>query len=386
MKIGDLGEFALIEKIKAILPSGGPGVLVGIGDDVAVLSMAAPQAAASATPAPAGPAAPVPATANADPAANAVAGAGADETVWLATCDVQVEGSHFLRSAIDPRDLGHKVLAVNLSDVASAGGKPRFALVSLGLPKDLEVAFVEGLYEGLREEAGRFGVEIVGGNISSVRHGLFIDLFLLGEAKKSEVLLRSGARPGDRILVTGSLGDAAAGVALLLDPGLGAATNTGYEDYYLRAARRRDRPEPRVREGLIIGAAKKASAMIDLSDGLSGDLGHIFERSGVSARIVAADLPVARENRALSLAAKGDEWHFALHGGEDYELLFTCPPDSAAMLAASIREATGTLVTDIGAITKAGEPAQLVLPDGRIIGLGGGGWDHFARTTGGEKR
>ena len=360
MRVGELGEFALIDRIKAILPSGGPGVLVGIGDDVAVLA----------------------------------ADNGEGGKVWLATCDVQVEGSHFLRDSISPRDLGHKVLSVNLSDVASAGGRPRFALVSLGLPKDLEVSFVEGLYEGLREEAGRFGVEVVGGNISSVRHGLFIDLFLLGEADRREVVLRTGAKPGDRILVTGSLGDAAAGVALLLDPGLRDAIepspskaddSRGSGDYALVAARRRDRPEPRVREGQLIGASRLASAMIDLSDGLAGDLGHIFERSGVSARIVAERLPVALENRRLSLAAKGDEWHFALHGGEDYELLFTCPPESATALASSIRDATGTPVVDIGEITEAGRPAELVLPDGRIVGLGGGGWDHFAAAMTGGK-
>lgn len=355
MKVGELGEFALIDRIRTILPTGGPGVLVGIGDDVAVLSMDEGRA-------------------------------GAGGRVWLATCDVQVEGSHFLRDSIEPRDLGHKVLAVNLSDIASAGGSPRYALVSLGLPKDLEVSFVEGLYEGLREEAERFGVEVVGGNISSVRHGLFIDLFLLGEAERSEVVLRSGARPGDRILVTGSLGDAAAGVALLLDPGLLAAASPSLRDYAPRAVRRRDRPEPRVREGRIIGASKQASAMIDLSDGLAGDLGHVFERSGVSARIVAERLPVARENRELSLASKGDEWHFALHGGEDYELLFTCSPATAASLAASIREATGTPVAEIGEIIEAGRPAELVLPDGRVVGLGEGGWDHFAQSKNGGKR
>ena len=343
MKIGELGEFGLIERVAGILPRGGPDVLVGIGDDVAVLR-------------------------------------GNEGRVWLATCDVQVEGSHFLRDSIAPRDLGAKALAVNLSDVASAGGRPRYALVSLGLPRELEASFIEELYEGLREEAARFGVDVVGGNMSSVRHGLFIDIFLLGEAEEERVLLRSGARPGDRILVTGSIGDAAAGVALLLDPGLRAANGYGES-----AARRRDRPEPRVREGMLIGASGLATAMIDLSDGLAGDLGHLFERSGVSARIEASALPVVPENRLLALAAGRDEWHYALHGGEDYELLFTCRPENAARLAREVREATGTPVADVGEILEGGRKPEFLLPDGGVARLGSGGWDHFAAAKEGEQ-
>jgi len=352
MTVGELGEFALIRVLRDLLPPGGPDVLVGIGDDVAVLD----------------------------------GGGGEDGRVWLATCDVQVEGVHFLRDAIHPRDLGRKALAVNLSDVASAGGTPRFALVSLGLPKDLDVAYVTGIYEGLREEAGRFGVEVVGGNLSGVRQGLFLDLFLLGEAPRREVVLRSGARPGDRILVTGTLGDAAAGVALLVgldgkrpvhDGQGGSGAPPVPAEYALRAARRRDRPEPRVREGQVIGASRLATAMIDVSDGLAGDLGHLVRSSGVVARIEAARLPVAPENRQLARALTGDEWHFALHGGEDYELLFTCPPQAAGVLAERVRQATGTLVSDIGEVLEAGSPGGLLLPDGTLADLGGGGWDHF---------
>ncbi|HUX37696.1 MAG TPA: thiamine-phosphate kinase [Rectinemataceae bacterium] len=344
MTIGEIGEFALIDRIRKLLPLPGEDVVVGIGDDVAVLKADA-------------------------------------ERVWLATCDVQVEGSHFLRAAIDPVDLGHKALAVNLSDVASAGGRPRFALVSLGLPRDLDLAFIEGLYEGLRAEAEPLGVDIVGGNISSVRHGLFIDIFLLGEAPRDEVVLRSGARPGDRILVTGSLGDAAAGVALLLDPSLEMEAA-----YASRARVRRDRPSPRVREGRLIGAAKTATAMIDLSDGLAGDLGHLCEKSAVSARIFASALPVEAANRTFSASAKGDEWHLALHGGEDYELLFTSPPDKAGRLAEEIRKATGLRVTEIGEILEAGQAPEFVLPDGKTVGFGGGGWDHFSIVKGRVER
>jgi len=336
MKIEELGEFGLIERIRAALPEPGPNVVVGIGDDVAALEASA-------------------------------------ESVWLATCDVQVEGAHFLRDAITPRGLGRKSLAINLSDIASAGGIPRYALVSLGLPPGLEAEFIDELYAGLREEAGSFGVDIVGGNISKSRLGMFIDVFLLGETVRENIVLRSGASVGDRIMVTGSLGDAAAGVALLLDPSLSVE-----ESYAMSARARRDTPTPRVREGALIGALRQASAMIDVSDGLAGDLRHICEKSGVSARLRADKLPVDPANRELAGRSHGDEWHFALHGGEDYELLFTAAPGRAERLADRISAETGTPVSVIGEIIPAGQPAELVLPDGSVVALEKTGWDHFA--------
>ncbi len=335
MKIDELGEFGLIDRIRRTLPAPGRDVLAGIGDDVAVLRAAA-------------------------------------DRVWLATCDVQVEGSHFIREAISPRDLGRKALAINQSDIASAGGAPRFALISLGLPRELSVEFVDELYAGLRDQAGAFGTEIVGGNISSARFALFVDVFLLGEAPRENVVLRSGARAGDRVLVTGTLGDAAAGVALLLNRAL-----TTSDSYAGIARTRRDTPQPRVREGQLIGASHLATAMIDVSDGLASDLGHICEQSGVSARLDAARLPVAAENRALALAARGDEWHFALHGGEDYELLFTSPASQAEELAGQITRETGTRVSIIGELLPSGQPRELVLPDGRTVPLEARGWDHL---------
>ena len=335
MRIDEFGEFGLIDRIQRALPAPGDRVIVGIGDDVAVLR------------------------------------ADADR-VWLATCDVQLEGAHFLRDAIAPRDLGRKALAINLSDIAATGGAPRFALVSLGLPSDLDVDFVDQLYAGLRAEAESFGVDIVGGNISRARLGVFIDIFLLGDAPRENVLLRSGARAGDQILVTGTLGDAGAGVALMLD----AALRTT-DEYAAIARARRDTPTPRVREGQLIGAAHTATAMLDISDGLASDLGHICERSNVGARVFAEKLPVADENRALAREAREDEFALALHGGEDYELLFTAPAASADALAEQITRETGTHVSIIGEILPASEGRQLVLPDARVVPLEARGWDHF---------
>ena len=244
--------------------------------------------------------------------------------------------------------------------------------MSLGLPRGLEADFVDELYAGLREEGGEYGVDIVGGNISRSGLGIFIDVFLLGEAIRENLVLRAGAAPGDRIMVTGTVGDAAAGVALLLDHGLTAGAA-----YTATARARRDCPTPRVREGALIGSLRLASAMIDVSDGIAGDLRHICEKSGVSVRVRAEKLPVSPENRALSRAARGDEWHFALHGGEDYELLFTAAPGRAEQLAQRITAETGTPVSVIGEIVTGGEPPELVLPDGSVVPLEESGWDHF---------
>jgi thiamine-monophosphate kinase len=335
MRIDQLGEFGLIDRIQRALPASGPGVLVGIGDDVAVLE------------------------------------AGCDR-VWLATCDIQVEGSHFLRERITPQDLGHRALAVNLSDIAATGGKPRYALISLGLPQDLPVEFIDGLYQGLSAEASQYGVNLVGGNISRSRLGMFIDIFLLGEAAREDILLRSGARSGDKILVTGTVGDAAAGVALLLDDNL--KTTKSYANI---ARMRRDTPTPRVHEGQWIGAVHKATAMIDVSDGLAGDLGHICDKSGTGVRLYADQLPVSEANRALAATVHNDEWYFALHGGEDYELLFTVPEAQAQDLCTKVTAETGTPVSIIGEITPKEAGQHLVLPDGRVVSLEVQGWDHF---------
>ncbi len=339
MKIDQLGEFGLIDRIQSALPQPGRDVMVGIGDDVAVLR-------------------------------------AGGERVLLATCDVQVEGTHFLRDAISPRDLGRKALAINLSDIAATGGTPRFALISLGLPRDLAVEYVDELYAGLRIEAERYGVDIVGGNISGSPSGLFVDITLLGEAMPENVVLRSGAQVGDQILVTGTLGDAAAGVAMLLDPAL-----TTTEAYAAAARARRDTPTPRVKEGIWIGASHMATAMVDISDGLAGDLGHLCERSGVGARLLAQNLPITRANRDLAQVARGSELYFGLHGGEDYELLFTARPAQAAALATQITDQTGTPVSIIGEILPEGEGMQLVLADGQVQPLRVRGWDHFKEAV-----
>lgn len=335
MRIADIGEFALIERLHGLVAVERPDVIVGIGDDVAVLSV--------------------------------------DGDQWLlATVDCQVEDVHFLRRAITPAQLGQRALAINLSDLAAMGGRPLFALVSLGLPSALDVVWVEELYHGLDHEARRHGVAIVGGNMTRSPGGIWIDVTVLGQVRRDEVVLRSGARPGDLVLVTGQLGAAAAGLQLLLDPELTRVVGDPEP-----ALTRHFTPTPRLVEAGVIARLRQATAMIDLSDGLSSDIGHICEQSGVGVRLWAAALPIAPAARAIAAARGEPPWNIALAGGEDYELCFTAPPDAAASLAAAIQEQTGALVTVVGEILPAEAGRWLRLPEGDAIPLAPRGWEHF---------
>lgn len=335
MQISDLGEFGLIERIRSRIPGYGPDVLVGIGDDVAVLKPAE----------------------------------GHD---LLATCDIQIEGVHFLRDKITPYQLGRKAAAINLSDIAAKGGRPRYFLISLALPADLPVEFVDELYRGLLDAARQASAEIVGGNLSRSLGGIVVDVTLLGEVKPDHLLLRSGAQVGDRILVTGSLGRSAAGLALLLHPEVQIPATQAQEVLESHLT-----PTPRSEEGLVIGRTQAATAMIDLSDGLASDVGHLCDASQVGACIEGGRVPISEATRAVAAQVGQDPLRLALCGGEDYELLFTAPPDRASELAVTVQRETGIPVTDIGEIVPASEGRTLVLSDEVRVPLTPGGWDHF---------
>ncbi len=335
MKISALGEFPLIERVAQRLPPYRKDVRVGVGDDVAVLELD-------------------------------------DQTYQLATCDIQVEGAHLLRHSISPYQLGRKAAAINLSDIAAKGGTPQHFLVSLAVPPDTEVSWVEALYDGLREEASRYDADIVGGNLSKTDGPIVVDVFLLGQVRQEEALLRSGARAGDVVLVTGCLGESAAGLALVLQPDLGVERE---EAEQLLAAH--FTPTPRIWEGRAIASRRRATAMVDLSDGLSSDIGHICDESDVGVRVWAERLPVSGATRRVAELTGRVDWALALQGGEDYELCFTAPPEVERELVAAVREATGTEVTSIGEVLPDEAGRWVQLPDGREIPLKPEGWDHF---------
>jgi thiamine-monophosphate kinase len=297
--------------------------------------------------------------------------AGLDTVI---TADLLVEGVDFdlERFGTSPRDLGHKALAVSLSDVAAMGARPLMCMLSVGVPRARwESDFLEQLYKGVRALAVRHGVSIIGGDISRTPRHVVIDSIVLGETKRGRAVLRSGARPGDYIFVTGALGGAAAGLKVLQD---GAPSNEadGRSRARRRLIRRQVHPEPRVEWGRLLGERRLATSLIDLSDGLSSDLAHLCGESGTGASVEAALLPFDSSLKAAGFD-EADALALALDGGEDFELLFTARPRDASKLPAQVG---GVRVTRIGEVTKERGRLKLIR-DGRAAPLKPGGFQHF---------
>ena len=301
----DLGERALIQRITARLAA--PAwVVVGPGDDAAVVE---PQR----------------------------------RTLDVLTTDAQVEGVHFDHRFMPPDAIGHRALAVNLSDLAAMGARPRVALLSLVLPGALDVSVVDGLMDGMLRVADAHRVAIVGGNISRSPGPMMIDVTAVGSIGRRRVLTRRGARPGDIVYVTGTIGDAAAGLESLR---AGADVQVGpTEQRFLY-------PEARVRAGMLLASNRAATACMDLSDGLADGVRQIAEASGVGIAIDAERLPVTEDVRRWHETHGRRPLDAALAGGDDYELLFTVRPTHQGRLRA-VKRLLGTLpLTRIGVVTR----------------------------------
>jgi thiamine-monophosphate kinase len=301
--VAELGEHALIERIRARLSS--PSwVLVGAGDDAAVIE---------------------PERRMAD----------------VLTTDALVEGIHFDRRFCPPDAIGHKALAVNLSDLAAMGAIPRAALLSLVLPGELPAADMDGLLDGLLALAARHQVTLVGGNITRSPGPLVVDVTAVGAVAPRRVLRRSGAHPGDDVYVTGTVGSGAAGLQSFRE----GAELPEAQAHYLR-------PEPRVRAGLLLGRNRAATACMDLSDGLADAIRQVAAASGVGMAIRADALPIQDAVRGWFVQRRADPAIAALAGGDDYELLFTSRPSQRGRLRA-VRSHVGNLaITKIGVVTK----------------------------------
>lgn len=313
-----------------------------------------------------------------------VAGIGDDAAVirntegreTVITADLLVEDIDFRRTTTPPYLLGHKALAVSLSDIAAMGARPLWSLVSVGVPDDVwQTDFVERLYDGLLELANRYGVRLIGGDTSRTTDNIVIDSIVTGECAAGMSVKRSGAKPGDHIFVTGSLGAAAAGLRLI-ERGAHLAEQTLGDDETQKLDHillRQLRPEPRVGWGLVLGEERLATSMIDLSDGLSSDLNHLCEASGVGALIDSSLLPVDDRVQELCGRRALDPLQLALHGGEDFELLFTVAPENAARLP---RKVDGVEIKRIGTIQSASEGVK-ISEGARTWELKPGGWMHF---------
>jgi len=283
----------------------------------------------------------------------------------ILTTDMSIEGVHFTRRLHPAEAVGHRALSRSLSDVAAMGGVPRYVLVSLAISKQIRRDWVSGFYRGLQALARRFGVQLVGGDTALVPGRTFIDVLVAGEVPKGKALRRSGARTGDQIFVSGPLGLSALGLRLLQSKRRGsrlrakaAAREAVHAHLY---------PEPQCALGRFLSGHGMASALIDLSDGLSTDLSRLCAASGVGARLWAAKIP------GPNLPGAADSLQLALHGGEDYQLLFTVPQRKVSRLPSRFQGRPLYLLGEI----EASKGIKLVMPEGKVHTLEPAGWDYF---------
>jgi thiamine-monophosphate kinase len=336
MDIGGLGEFSLIASIRRRMDGRyPPEVALGIGDDCAVLQ---PQVGME----------------------------------WVITTDTQVEDVHFRRAWLTPYQIGWRAMAVNLSDIAAMGAQPFGALAALTLPAATETAFFDQLLDGLCDLGLRFGCPLIGGNLARDPAHLSLSLTVLGRVPRGTSVLRAGARPGDEIWVSGRLGGSAAGLQTFLQTiPLSDATGTALRQRYAQ-------PWPRVREASFLRASGQLTGMIDLSDGLAGDLGHVCEESGIGAQIVAEALPLESGVREVAAALGEDPLEFALRGGEDFELCCTAAPGTLTPLLDEFHRRFGIDLTRVGLMTSE-RSLRLGHADGSQTPLSPQAFDHFRR-------
>ncbi len=334
-RLTDVGEFGLIRRIHELLKKEGAaspsGLSVGVGDD-----------AAAFRPRP-----------------------GFE---ILVTCDCAVQGRHFSAEHVTPREAGRRSMVLNISDIGAMGGRPLYALVSLGLRRDTTVEYVEEMYHGFLEELNPFSALIIGGNLTESGDGVFIDITLIGEVKEGRLVRRSTARPGDIILVTGYPGQAAAGLQLLLHS-LAPKEHSVVRAYI--------HPSHRAKEGAGIAETGYATAMIDISDGFLGDLNHICEESAVGARVFQERLPMSKGLMEAASVLKKDPLDLFFRESDDYELIITCAASHEALIRSAVAATYDGPVVEVGRITERNEGIRLILPDGSHKIMAPSGWDHF---------
>ena len=319
MQLKEWGEFGLIDRIRTLFGDLGSTVFPdaeGIGDDCAIL--------------PAG-----------------------DGTAWVITTDMLIEGVHFLYDAITPHELGHKTLAVNLSDIAAMGAEPVGSFLSIALPEKTTTEWMTGFLEGYKALSARYDLPLLGGDTTSSLRDVAISVTAIGRAPLDRIKRRNAAQPGDLIFVTGPLGDSAEGLADVL---------AGHPD--TPAAHLHHMPTPLIHEGIWLGTQPSVHAMMDLSDGLASDLLHILRASGLRAFIDTDAIPTR-----TSIAR-------AVTGGEDYQLLLTASPTGAGLLSAEFASRFGTSLYPIGE-TATGKPDIVWLRGGIPFTPDWHGYRHF---------
>lgn len=341
MYIGKIGEHGLIRRIQSKFPQKDQTVVLGIGDDAAIIK-----------PAPG--------------------------KLLLLSTDTLREDIHFKKRYCTFYDIGWKAVAVSISDIAAMGGMPRHLLLSIAVPRKTSVKDLDRVLTGVADITAKYGVTLIGGNVSRSKGGVTIDTTVMGELTRGSGVARSGASIGDLIYVTGIIGSSAIGLSLLK-----TSSDIDSAPYIPKGSFVADhlRPAPRVREGIILGTNRLATAMIDISDGLLADLGHICEQSNAGAYIHSHLIPLPKiPNRLKRRLAKGPLF-YALYGGEDYELLFTIRRKDKGRLEA-ICKREGLKVAFIGEIVPGEKGITIVGEDGVERKMHTGGYDHFRNHRG----
>ena len=334
MTLKDIGEFGFIEKIATGCVVRPQHVLRAIGDDAAAFRTEQPG------------------------------------YVMLVTTDMLIEGVHFIRKASSGFDLGYKAMAVNLSDIAAMGGIAREAFVSIAIPKDCGLNYLEDFYKGMKSLASRFEVNILGGDTTSSQRDLAINITIIGAAPEHQILYRNSAQIGDMIYSTGYLGDSRAGLEFILHH----FTPESAEERALIQAH--ISPEPHLNQGRFLAEFGGVHAAIDVSDGLSSDIAHIAQESHVGVKLHSEKIPISENLRHFCKKFGFDPVEYALSGGEDYVLLCTVSPDQADPLEKEYLKTFQQPLYRIGEIIGS-KTLEIVAPDGRITPLISGGWDHF---------
>ena len=330
MRLKDIGEFGFIKRIENGCLIRDTNVIRGIGDDCCVFRTSG-------------------------------------EMAIVLTTDMLVEEIHFLLDAISPFELGRKALAVNLSDIAAMGGTPREGVISIAIPDRVDLATLDEVYHGMKSMAKEFAVNLLGGDTTSSPKHLVINIALVGEVKEDEILYRSGARAGDVIFVTGPVGSSAAGLDLILQK----RDREGWQDLI----EAHHNPYPHLKAGRIIAGMKLANSLIDVSDGVAADLGHICTASNLGAIVEERMIPTTDKFKDYCRKFRVDSNHLALHVGEDYVLLGTVSPKSADDLRAALQSG-GCEFYQIGDIVA--EPGlQLRTRKNSLEKMRASGWDHF---------
>jgi thiamine-monophosphate kinase len=338
LKVSDIGEFELIDRIRRIIDNTGrkPGLLIhGIGDDAAVFT---PEQGYE----------------------------------MVVTCDSMVDGRHYLKEHMTPIEIGRRAMVMNISDIGAMGGIPLYALVTLGLTSSETVDEIEGIYRGFIQELEPFNASIIGGNITKTAGNTIIDITLIGKVKRGHIAMRSGAKPGDAIMVTGYPGSSGAGYRLIADGAAQSLVNKTLIDAYLR-------PKHRAKEGNALAVSGLITSMMDVSDGLSGDLYHICETGSVGAEVWEEMLPVSSALKEISSIYKISPADFILAPSDDYELIFTCALQNMDAMERILKEFECP-VTHIGDIVPMAQGMTIINQDGKRKPLDKNGWDHFNKN------